>query len=175
MTTTSATFSSLIQQIQSLETSLSQSSIARSPQLGGFVSALDSVLAAGEGLISANSAANSGTVGNSNRAPTATNVSAPSSSTPVSTNASAAAGMTSLIAATQGIPSGPTTDPVNGPYTFAGSAYNPSNNAAAAGASQTVNGVQVIPGAPGWDPNAPGLQDIYNGMQSTWNALDSMV
>jgi hypothetical protein len=56
MAAISTDFSSIIQQMQSLESSLSSSSLAQDPTIGGFVSALDSVLAAGKKVLAANSA-----------------------------------------------------------------------------------------------------------------------
>jgi hypothetical protein len=51
------------------------------------------------------------------------------------------------------------------------SAYNPANQAARTGASHTSDGVQLIPEAPGWNPDAPQLQGIYSSMRNTWTRV----
>ena len=66
------------------------------------------------------------------------------------------------------------TDPPGGPYSWAGSAYNPANRAAAHGASQLVNGVQIIPFAPGWNPNATVLQSIYTEIQGSIATINTL-
>ena len=54
------------------------------------------------------------------------------------------------------------------------SAYDPANQAWKTGTSHVVNGIQLIPNAPGWDPNAPGLQAIYDEIRATWAKLDEL-
>jgi hypothetical protein len=48
------------------------------------------------------------------------------------------------------------------------SAYDPANEAWKTGTSHVVDGIQLIPNAPGWDPNAPGLRAIYDQIRATW-------
>ena len=58
-------------------------------------------------------------------------------------------------------------------YHWGGSPYDPSAGAASRGVSQVVDGVQIIPNAPGWDPNAPQLEEIYAGIRRTWDMLNA--
>ncbi len=52
--------------------------------------------------------------------------------------------------------------------------YDPSADMGALGYSQTVNGIQVIPGAPGWDPSNPALAGIYQSMQQGMASFDAV-
>jgi hypothetical protein len=88
MTAISADFGSLIQQLQSLESTLSSSSLGKDPTIGSFVNALDNVLAAGKNLLAANSAAPGAGVGG----PAAGVASPAVSSPPVSSPATSSAG-----------------------------------------------------------------------------------
>jgi len=129
--------------------------------MNSFVSALDSVLTAGENVISANVAGQTSAPGNNSSAtPAASSSTTPAASSSTTPTPSAAASVFSSSDAAS--------------YDYTSSAYDPANGAGAAGDSQIVNGVQLIPGGPDWDPNAASLQSDYTGIQSTWDSLNSM-
>jgi hypothetical protein len=246
LTTVSANSSALLQQIQSLASTLQSDSAGQSSSVGNFMQALEQVLTAGEQVLSANlsqptastttqstasQASSTGAISTTPSTASAPSTSSADDQTSVYTpttawsqaswdtspydaaDNAAANGVSQLVNGVQIIPNAPgwdasspelqsiysgiqstwdseaatdtaqvtqssssssSTSSSSGPYGWATSAYNAANNAAASGVSQLVNGVQVIPGAPGWDPNNPALQSIYTGMQGTWNTLNSV-
>lgn len=61
-----------------------------------------------------------------------------------------------------------------GQYSWQCSVYDPANHAAKRGVSHRVNGIQLVPNAPGWDPNAPGLNSLYREIRASLERLRSM-
>jgi hypothetical protein len=170
MTVSSASSSSLLQQIQSLNSTLESSSTGQTSAVSNFMQALEQVLTAGEQILSANLTQTSGS------SATSTGTSSDSSSSSSSTTGTDAATVTSMLATAQAAQPSvytPTTDWSQASWDT--SPYDAANNAASSGVSQTVNGVQIIPGAPGWNANSSALQGIYSGIQSTWDNEASLI
>jgi hypothetical protein len=193
MTTTSVSSSGILQQIQSLNSSQTN----QTPAVADFTQALQ-VSSAGAEVLSAdlsqdNAAAVSSQSASSQASAAAifNSPSVASSTASSSTAATNAATLTDMLATAQAAqPSTATATNASAasqvaqstftPTTFWSQAiwdtspYNPANNACSSSVSQTVNGVQIIPGAPGWNANSSALQGIYLGIQSTWDGQEGM-